>query len=291
MLVLPLIYEGQVRGVLELASFEGFNPTHQAFLEQLAESIGIVLNTIDANMLTEDLLKQSQSLAHQLQTRQEELQKTNEELQEKARLLAQQNQEVERKNAGSRAGPAGTRRKGQAAGPHLQVQVRVPGEHVARAANAAQQPADPLRPALQERRRQPDAASRPNSPRRSTRRATTCLTLINDILDLSKIESGTVVVDAVELPLDDLQNFVERTFRHVGETKNVDFVSSIRSAAAQVDLHRCQAAAADHQEPAVQRVQVHASRTGQAERRNRPTKDGAPTTTASTAPRASSRSK
>src|SRR6185295_17208520 len=93
-LVLPLIYEGQVRGVLELASFEGFNPTHQAFLDQLTESIGIVLNTIEANMRTEDLLKQSQSLAQQLQTRQQELQNTNEELKEKARLLAQQNQEV-----------------------------------------------------------------------------------------------------------------------------------------------------------------------------------------------------
>ena len=76
----------------------GFNPTHQAFLDQLTESIGIVLNTIEANMRTEDLLKQSQSLAQQLQTRQEELQQTNEELQEKARLLAHQNQEVERKN-------------------------------------------------------------------------------------------------------------------------------------------------------------------------------------------------
>ena len=97
-LVLPLIFEGQVRGVLELASLGGFNPTHQAFLEQLTESIGIVLNTIEANMRTEDLLKQSQSLAQQLQTRQEELQNTNEELQEKARLLAHQNQEVERKN-------------------------------------------------------------------------------------------------------------------------------------------------------------------------------------------------
>ena len=84
--------------VLELASFERFNPTHQAFLDQLTESIGIVLNTIEANMRTEDLLKQSQSLAQQLQTRQEQLQQTNEELQEKARLLAHQNQEVERKN-------------------------------------------------------------------------------------------------------------------------------------------------------------------------------------------------
>src|SRR5262249_40796688 len=97
-LVLPIIFEGQVKGVLELASFEGFNPTHQAFLDQLTESIGIVLNTIEANMRTEDLLKQSQSLAQELQIRQEELQNTNQELQEKAQQLAHQNQEVERKN-------------------------------------------------------------------------------------------------------------------------------------------------------------------------------------------------
>ncbi|MBW8880548.1 MAG: GAF domain-containing protein, partial [Asticcacaulis sp.] len=98
-MVLPLIFEGEAKGVLELASFEGFNPSHQALLDQLTESIGIVLNTIEANMRTEDLLTQSQSLAQQLQTRQEELQQTNEALQEKARLLAQQNQEVERKNS------------------------------------------------------------------------------------------------------------------------------------------------------------------------------------------------
>ncbi len=62
-IVLPVMFEGQVKGVLELASFERFNPTHQAFLDQLTETIGIVLNTIEANMRTEDLLKQSQSLA------------------------------------------------------------------------------------------------------------------------------------------------------------------------------------------------------------------------------------
>jgi transcriptional regulator with GAF, ATPase, and Fis domain len=87
-LVLPIIFEGQVRGVIELASVERFNPTHQAFLDQLTESIGIVINTIEANMRTEDLLTQSQSLAQELQSRQQELQQTNEELQEKARLLA-----------------------------------------------------------------------------------------------------------------------------------------------------------------------------------------------------------
>jgi HAMP domain-containing protein/signal transduction histidine kinase/ActR/RegA family two-component response regulator len=83
--VLPILFEGEVKAVMELSSLERFNSTHQAFLDQLTESIGIVLNTIEANTRTEDLLKQSQSLASELQSRQEELQKTNQELQEKAR--------------------------------------------------------------------------------------------------------------------------------------------------------------------------------------------------------------
>src|SRR5207245_9666936 len=97
-IVLPVLFEGQVKAVMELSSFEKFSPIHQAFLDQLVESIGIVLNTIEANTRTEDLLKQSQSLAKELQSRQEELQKTNLELKEKAKLLDEQNAEVERTN-------------------------------------------------------------------------------------------------------------------------------------------------------------------------------------------------
>src|SRR5207247_652992 len=83
--VLPILFEGKVKAVMELSSLERFNSMHQAFLDQLAESIGIVLNTIEANTRTEDLLKQSQSLAAELQRGQKELQKTNLELEEKAR--------------------------------------------------------------------------------------------------------------------------------------------------------------------------------------------------------------
>ena len=96
--VLPVLFEGQTKAVIELASIGTFTATHLAFLEQLTESIGIVLNTIEATMRTEGLLKQSQQLAGELQTRQTELQRTNEELAEKARQLADQNAEVERKN-------------------------------------------------------------------------------------------------------------------------------------------------------------------------------------------------
>ena len=96
--MLPVLFEGEVKAVMELASFEGFSPTHLTFLEQLTESIGIVLHTIQANTRTEDLLRQSQSLAGELQSQQKELQQTNEQLEEKARLLVVQNIEVERKN-------------------------------------------------------------------------------------------------------------------------------------------------------------------------------------------------
>jgi HAMP domain-containing protein/signal transduction histidine kinase/CheY-like chemotaxis protein len=88
-IILPVVFENQVKAVIELASFQRFNSTHQTFLDQLTESIGIVLNTIEANSLTEDLLKQSQSLTNELQSRQLELQKTNLELEEKAETQAQ----------------------------------------------------------------------------------------------------------------------------------------------------------------------------------------------------------
>jgi signal transduction histidine kinase len=96
-IVLPVLFEGQVKAVIELASLS-LHASHLAFLEQLTDSIGIVLNTIEATMQTEGLLKQSQQLAGELQTQQSELQQTNEQLEQKAQQLAEQNVEVERKN-------------------------------------------------------------------------------------------------------------------------------------------------------------------------------------------------
>src|SRR5690606_6455382 len=97
-IALPVLFEGQVKAVIELASLQEFTAPHLAFLEQLTDSIGVVLNTIEATMRTERLLQQSQELAGELQTQQSELQQTNEELATKARLLAEQKTEVELKN-------------------------------------------------------------------------------------------------------------------------------------------------------------------------------------------------
>src|SRR5467141_3615178 len=97
-IVLPVLFEDQVKAVIELASLGAFTASQLAFLEQLTASIGIVLNSIEATMQTEGLLQQSQKLATELQTQQKELQQTNEQLAQKAQQLAEQNAEVERKN-------------------------------------------------------------------------------------------------------------------------------------------------------------------------------------------------
>ncbi|MGH8714193.1 MAG: response regulator, partial [Casimicrobiaceae bacterium] len=225
-LVMPVIFEGQVKGVLELASFERFSPTHEAFLDQLAESIGIVINTIEANTRTEDLLTQSQSLAQELQSRQQELQQTNQELEEKAGLLAHQNQEVERKNQEVEQARKALEEKAE----QLALTSKYKSEFLANMSHELRTPLNSLLILSDQLSRNPDSNLTPKQvefAKTIHASGNDLLTLINDILDLSKIESGTVLVDPTDLLLDELRRYVERTFRHVAEAKNVDFFTRL----------------------------------------------------------------
>src|SRR5947207_135719 len=221
-LVMPIIFEGQVRGVVELASVERFNPTHQAFLDQLTESIGIVINTIEANMRTEDLLTQSQSLAQELQSRQQELQQTNEELEEKAGLLAHQNQEVERKNMEVEQARQALEEKAE----QLALTSKYKSEFLANMSHELRTPLNSLLILADQLAMNPEGNLVPKQiefAKTIHASGNDLLTLINDILDLSKIESGTVTVDIAALRFRDLQDYVDRTFRHVAESKGLNF--------------------------------------------------------------------
>ncbi|HEX6259329.1 MAG TPA: response regulator, partial [Woeseiaceae bacterium] len=222
--ILPVLFEDKVRAVIELASIDDFTTSHIAFLEQLADIIGVVINNIEGTMRTERLLAQSQQLAAEQQSQQRELQKTNEELAQKAQLLAAQNAEVERKNQEIEQ----ARRALEEKAAELALTSRYKSEFLA---NMSHELRTPLNSILVLGQQLADNTQNNLSPRQveyaSTIRAagTDLLNLISDILDLSKIESGTVTVESEEVELASLKKTVERTFRHEFESGSLSFTT------------------------------------------------------------------
>ena len=216
--VLPVLFEGDVKAVVELASFHQFSEVHLAFLDQLMESIGIVLNSIAATMRTEQLLQQSQALA-------EELQKTNAELQEKAQLLAEQNTEVEAKNREIEQAKRALEEKAE----QLALTSKYKSEFLA---NMSHELRTPLNNLLILARILADNTEGNLSTKQIKfaetihSSGTDLLALINDILDLSKIESGKMDVEVGNVRFAELEEYSIRTFRHVAEGKGIGLAVS-----------------------------------------------------------------
>ncbi|MBI4905345.1 MAG: HAMP domain-containing protein [Acidobacteria bacterium] len=220
--VLPVLFENQAKAVIELASFSIFTASHLAFLEQLTASIGIVLNSIEATMKTEALLKQSQQLAGELQTQQKELQEKNEQLAQKAQQLAEQNVEVERKNQQIEQ----ARRALEEKADELALTSKYKSEFLANMSHELRTPLNSILILGQQLGDNPEGnltARQTEFARTIHSAGTDLLNLISDILDLSKIESGTVTVDAEEIPFDRLLETVDRSFRHEAENRGLLF--------------------------------------------------------------------
>jgi len=250
-IILPVLFEGEIKAVVELASLRKFSETHLSFLDQLTESIGVVFNTIEANMRTEALLEQSQSLTRELQSQQqelketndrlgqqaqnlqnsesllknqqEELQRTNEQLQEKAKLLSEQMRQVEYKNREVEQAKAALEEKAE----QLALSSRYKSEFLA---NMSHELRTPLNSLLILAKLLADNAGNNLTPKQTDyaqtiyAAGTDLLSLINDILDLAKIESGTVTLDIAPEHFSALRDYVERTFRQVAQNKRLEFI-------------------------------------------------------------------
>jgi HAMP domain-containing protein/CheY-like chemotaxis protein len=221
-IVLPVLFEGQTKAVIELASLQDFERGYIAFLDLLTQSIGAVFNTIEATMRTEGLLTQSQQLTVELQSRQAELQQTNKELGTKAKLLADQKAEVERKNAEVEQ----ARRALEEQAAELALTSKYKSEFLA---NMSHELRTPLNSILILSQQMAENSTGNLSPRQVefsrniNSSGSELLNLISDILDLSKIESGTVTVEVEEIPFIGLRDTIDRNFRHVAEAKNLPF--------------------------------------------------------------------
>jgi HAMP domain-containing protein/CheY-like chemotaxis protein/signal transduction histidine kinase len=225
-IVLPVLFEDRVKAVMELASLNTFTASHLAFLEQLTASIGIVFNSIEATMQTEALLKQSQQLATELQTQQKELQQTNEQLAQKAQQLAEQNVEVERKNQEIEQ----ARRALEEKAKELALTSKYKSEFLANMSHELRTPLNSILVLGQQLSDNPDGNLTPKQVEFSRTihgAGTDLLNLITDILDLSKIESGTVSVEAEEIFFASLLDTVERPFRHEAESRRLAFQVSV----------------------------------------------------------------
>jgi HAMP domain-containing protein/CheY-like chemotaxis protein/signal transduction histidine kinase len=256
-MVLPVLFEGDVRAVIELASFLPFSEIHQVFLDQLAETVGVVINMITANMRTEELLEQSQKLTQELQSQsmelqaqqeelrrtnaeleaqartlkaseealrdqQEELQQVNEELEEKASLLAEQNRKVEEKNREVEAARLALEEKAE----QLSLSSKYKSEFLANMSHELRTPLNSLlilAKLLADNKDGNLSEKQVEYSHTILASGTDLLNLINDVLDLSKVEAGKMEVNVGSVPVTEIRDYVERSFRPVAEEKALEF--------------------------------------------------------------------
>ncbi len=207
LVILPVLFENKVKAVIELASFENFSDTHIDFLDQLTESIGIVLNNIETNTRTEELLSQSQSLAGELSAQQEELRRANDELHDKGRSLEEKAEQ-------------------------LTLTSKYKSEFLANMSHELRTPLNSLLILAQQLFENPEG-NLTEKQRMFAKTIHSCgddlIQLINDILDLSKIESGVIAADVMPVSFKEIASFAESTFKPISEAKNLKFEIELQS--------------------------------------------------------------
>jgi signal transduction histidine kinase/HAMP domain-containing protein/CheY-like chemotaxis protein len=227
--IVPVLFEDQVLGVIELASFTAFSPVQTDFLEQLTETLGVNFNTIIANARTDALLTESQRLTSELQARseelqaqQDELQRSNAELEDKAALLAAQNRDIETKNAEIEQ----ARQEIEERARQLALASKYKSQFLANMSHELRTPLNSLlilarllaqNPGRNLSAKQVEYANVIHSA------GSDLLQLINDILDLSKVEAGRMDIHAERFPLSTLLEDLQATFQPLTAEKGLDY--------------------------------------------------------------------
>ena len=227
-IVLPVLFEGSLRAVVELASFSPFSLTHQAFLDSITESVGIVLNTIQAAGMTEALLKQSQSQAEELRSQQEELRGSNEDLARQARLLADQNLAAEQKNLEVEASSRLIEEKVS----QLADSSKYKSEFIANMSHELRTPLNSLMILAQQLEENPERNLTETQVEYASvihSSGNELLELLNSVLDLAKVESGTVMAENRDVSIEELRVALLREFGPIAQKRRLGYTIDIAS--------------------------------------------------------------
>lgn len=220
LIVVPLVYRDVVEGVIEIGSFQEITDAHIEFLNQEAEGIAIAFNSARSRNKIQQLLEKSQVQSEELQAQQEELRQTNEELEEKANLLFKQNQEVERKNREIEQTKAALEEKAE----QLGLTSKYKSEFLANMSHELRTPLNSLlilSKLLSENKEANLTSKQVEYASTIYGAGSDLLNLINEILDLAKIESGTMTVEIGEVVFTTLQDYIESNFRHLAQNKGI----------------------------------------------------------------------
>ncbi len=229
LIVLPIVFEGQVLGVIEAGSFFPFTQVHRDFLEQMMETIGINMNTILANGRTDALLAESQRLAgelqartSELQVRQDELQRSNSDLEAQAAQLARQNRDIELKNEQIEL----ARQEIEERARQLDQASRYKSQFLANMSHELRTPLNSLLVLARLLAQNPDRNLLPKQVEYANvihSSGSDLLGLINDILDLSKVEAGKMDKHLERFALSGLADELEAIFLPLTAEKRLDF--------------------------------------------------------------------
>ncbi len=224
--VLPIIFEGSVHAVIELASINAFTETHLTFLDQLTENIGLVLNSLEANTLTETLLGQAQSLAEELRTQQGELRASNEDLGKQAEQLAEQNIQAEQRN---REAEESKKLLEEKAG-QLTLSSKYKSEFIANMSHELRTPLNSLLMLSEQLEDNPEGNMTTTQVQYASvirSSGQDLLALLNGILDLAKVESGTVVANLAEISIDAVCDALRSEFEPVARSQGLEFTIGV----------------------------------------------------------------
>jgi signal transduction histidine kinase/HAMP domain-containing protein/ActR/RegA family two-component response regulator len=229
-IVMPIVFEGEILGVIEASSFSRFTQVHQDFLEQLMETIGVNVNALMANARTDALLEESRRLAAELQSRQQDLQRSNDDLEDKAALLASQNRDIEIKNAEIEQ----ARQEIEERARQLALASRYKSQFLANVSHELRTPLNSLLILARLLAQNSDG----NLTGKQVEYANVIyssgsdlLQLINDILDLSKAEAGRIDLHPEEVELAELADDLRSVFGPLAAEKRLDFDIDVNPAA------------------------------------------------------------